>query len=501
VGAYALQTSAEPFGPAREQFDRLIGWLSGVEAGRSTHADVEVRVDIDGREVLRLLYQGFLDLRAVREQRLTGVRDADGVARGRVETGRERGLATVFGPTRVERVAYRQPGHADLHPADAVLNLPVEKYSHGLRRLAAVESTRGSFTDAAEAIWRVTGLRLGNRQVEQLAGRAVVDFDAFYAERCTKPSLAGAALLLSFDGKGVVMRPDGLRPATAKAARTTRHKLATRLSKGEKRNRKRIAELAAVYDVVPVPRTPSDILADSDADRPRTAGPKAANKWLTASVVADAAEVIAAGFAEADRRDPQRDRTWVALVDGNAHQIDRIRAEATARDVPVTIVVDFVHVLEYVWKAAWCFYPEGDPATETWVRDQGRRILAGRSHIVAAAIRRKATYHGLDPGERAAADTCADYLTRLRPYLDYATALQQGWPIATGVIEGACRHLVKDRLDITGARWGLDGAEAILKLRALRSNDDFDAYWAFHQAQEHQRIHTSRYLNGMVPAA
>jgi hypothetical protein len=102
---------------------------------------------------------------------------------------------------------------------------------------------------------------------------------------------------------------------------------------------------------------------------------------------------------------------------------------------------------------------------------------------------------------RAAADRAADYLTRLRPCLDYATALEYGWPIATGVIEGACRHLVKDRMDITGARWGLAGAEAVLKLRALVSNGDFDQYWAFHLAQEKQRIHGSHYLNGLIPAA
>jgi hypothetical protein len=97
------------------------------------------------------------------------------------------------------------------------------------------------------------------------------------------------------------------------------------------------------------------------------------------------------------------------------------------------------------------------------------------------------------PAERAGADEAADYLTGKKPYLNYATALRQGWPIATGVIEGACRHLVKDRMDITGARWGLPGAEAILRLRALISNGDFDAYWRFHLQREHDRVHTSRY--------
>jgi hypothetical protein len=137
-----------------------------------------------------------------------------------------------------------------------------------------------------------------------------------------------------------------------------------------------------------------------------------------------------------------------------------------------------VHVLEYLWRAAWCFYREGDPAAEQWVCTHAHQVLAGRAHIVAAAIRRKATYHRLGPSQRRHADTAAaSYLLAKKPYLDYPTALAEGWPIATGVIEGACRHLVKDRMDITGARWGLAGAEAILKLRALTTNGDFDAYW------------------------
>jgi hypothetical protein len=85
--------------------------------------------------------------------------------------------------------------------------------------------------------------------------------------------------------------------------------------------------------------------------------------------------------------------------------------------------------------------------------------------------------------------------------MDYPTALANGWPIATGVIEGACRHLVKDRMDVTGARWGVDGAEAILKLRSLISNGDFDTYWTYHLHQEQQRVHATRYLGELIPAA
>ena len=136
------------------------------------------------------------------------------------------------------------------------------------------------------------------------------------------------------------MRPDALRPATAKAAAQDTTKLATRLSKGEKRNRKRMAEVASVYDLTPIPRTPADILPEADQAHDAAPGPAAKGKWLMASVIEDTTSVLGRVFDEACRRDPSHHRTWVALVDGNNHQIQRIQTEAKARGINVTIVVD-----------------------------------------------------------------------------------------------------------------------------------------------------------------
>jgi len=155
----------------------------------------------------------------------------------------------------------------------------------------------------------------------------------------------------------------------------------------------------------------------------------------------------------------------------------------------------------YLWSAAWSFHAEGDPAAEKWVATKALAVLNRQASTVAAAIRRKAITLGLQPHTRRGADRCADYLLAKRNYLNYPQALQAGWPIATGIIEGACRHLVKDRLDLTGARWGLQGAEAILKLRALRSNGDFEQYWTFHLNRERHRVHQTRYLNNTIPTA
>jgi hypothetical protein len=485
------------FAAARESFAETVSWLASSSAEQTTHAALEDELDARGRELTRRLYQDHLELRAAREERRPAVAGADGVARSRAEAGHTRGLTTVFGPVTVSRIAYRAPGAGNLSPADAALNLPVEKHSHGLRKLAAIEASRGSFDGASQAIERATGTRLGKRQLEELASKAAVDFEAFYSQHQPAAGEAGAeeALVLSYDGKGVVMRRQALRETTGKAAAASSTKLATRLSKGEKRNRKRLAELGAVYDTAPAPRTPADILPSSQQHQAARAGPRAVGKWLTASVTSDAATVITRVFDEAGRRDPDHQRRWVVLLDGNNHQIARTHAEAAARGLEVAIVVDFVHVLEYVWTAAWSFYDEADPAAEDWVRDRASAILAGRARHVAAGLHRAATRRRLSRSRRAGADACANYLTNKVPYLDYPHALAAGWPVATGVIEGACRHLVKDRMDITGARWCLTSAEAILKLRALASNDDFDDYWAFHLRQEHHRVHETRYAN------
>lgn len=439
-------------------------------------------------------------MRAGGEERLEAVTGADGVRRGYAEADHDRPLVTLFGEVRVRRLAYRRKGAANLHPADGALNLPEESYSHGLRALAAAEAARGSFDEAVAAVDRTTAATVPKRQVEALARAAAADFEAFFRTRNRPAPDQGDVVVISVDGKGIVMRPDGLRPHTAAKAAAARTKLKGRLSKGEKANRKRMAEVGAVYTVKPVPRTATDVMARHD-DKSTTEAPKAKDKWLTASVVDDAASVIAAVFDEAERRDRQHAHPWIALVDGNNHQIDRIEAEAKARGIEVRVLVDWVHVLEYLWSSAWSFFAEGDPAAEDWVQNKALAVLDGRASIVAAAIRRKATALGLDDAARKNADTCADYLLAKAPYLNYRTALSSGWPIGTGVIEGAVRYVVKDRMDITGARWGLDGAEAVLRLRALRANGCWRDYWSFHLACERQRNHDSRYLDDQLPKA
>ena len=427
---------------------------------------------------------------------------ADGIVRVRKRTSK-RGLMSIFGLVVVARIIYgvREGGVRGLAPMDASLNLPVELYSHGVRRHIAEEAARGSFDDAIEAVSRTTAAKISKRQAEELAARAAVDFDAFYSERAQveNTECTGSVLVITVDGKGIVMRHDSLRKRTRKAAERQKHKLRRRLTKGEKHNRKRMATVAAVYTIETDVRSAEAIVGNlRGTDAGKRARPRPHSKRVWASVAKKPAAVIDEAFQEALRRDPNRTKRWVAVVDGNKTQLQFLAKAAKRYKVELTIVLDVIHVLDYLWKAARAFYDETDPAGEKWVDERLLRILRGTSSLVAGGIRRSATLRKLSADKRKPVDKCAAYLLKYRKYLHYDAYLEAGLPIASGVIEGACRHLIKDRMDITGARWGLEGAEAVLRLRALASGD-FEAYRTFHEQRARASNHDVYYADEQSP--
>ncbi|MGH3626016.1 MAG: ISKra4 family transposase [Sciscionella sp.] len=492
----------EAFAASRSAYLVLEGQITSPQAAAMDHGTLEEHLAECGREFLRVMFQSHLRLRAMQEERIEQVADHEGIGRNRIERRSTRMLAGIFGGVEVARMAYRGDYVHNLHVLDAQLNLPAVKHSHGIKKMAAAAASRGSFHDAAEQIRQRTGSAIGKRQVEQLACDAARDIEDFYHDQVPEPATGQTVLVISLDGKGIVIRPASLRPETAKAAAAKgANTYRTRLASGEKNGRKRMAEIGALYDAEPVVRNVADILptrVERDLAE-RTEGPMAFNKYLTGSVQHPAAHVVAEVFDQATARDPKHQRTWIVLVDGAAHQLDLVHAEAKRRKVRIHVIVDFIHVLEYMWKAAWCLHESGDPGAEEWVAIHGRDLLAGRAGHVIDELGREARAAALPAAKRKGIDDAISYLTAKKPYLRYDKALASGWPIATGIIEGACRHLVKDRMDITGARWGLTGAEAVLKLRALRSNGDFDTYWRYHLAREHERNHLARFNSGLIP--
>lgn len=495
-------SSANPFTAARAHFDRILSQLASTQMLSATHAEIEDALHAEGMTLLRLLYQDHLNLRAQREV-VRDVRGADGQPRPQ-RRQMSRRLMTRFGPVEASRISYGAPGLRSLRPADAELNVPVESYSHPLRRLVAETASTTSFEETVEAMARTTGATVAKRQAEEMTQRAARDFDAFYQQRTgvasREAARSGQILVVTTDGKGVVVLHDDLREATRKAAEQSEHKLATRLSSGEKRNRKRMATVASVYTVAPFVRTPEQVLSRMQgAQALERRRPKPEDKRVWASLEKEPAEVIAQMMAEAERRDPDGRKRWVAVVDGNRSQRDLLQREARRHGVRLVIVLDIVHVIEYVWRAAWAFFEKGTKEAEAWVGERVLEILRGRGGQVAGGMRRSATRRGFDETQREAVEACATYLLNNRGRIHYDEYLAAGYPIASGVIEGACRHLIADRLEITGARWGLTTAEAVLRLRSLRSSGDFDEYWTFHLEREFERNHTTDYAGGIIP--
>ncbi len=263
-----------------------------------------------------------------------------------------------------------------------------------------------------------------------------------------------------------------------------------------------MAQVATVYSVERWVRSAEDVLHVLRTKDTDTKRPKPHDKRVWASVEKTPRKVIRSMFDEALRQDPEKRRRWIVLVDGEPKQLRAVKLEARRAGVSVTIILDVVHVMEYVWKAARSLFGDSNPEAEPWVGNRLLELFTGKSGgQVARTIRWWASRRKLDETAARLIETACRYLAdRARTRLmHYAEALRDGLPIATGVIEGACRYVVKDRMDRTGARWSLTGAEAVLRLRAVRASGDFDAYWVFHLAQEEARNHASRYVDGVVP--
>jgi len=499
------------FAAADEQYARFKKRLESLEALGMEHSELEKEIEREGYELMRLLYQDHLLLRAwsERDAREQGpVVGSDGLERGHRRSETKRGMMTPFGVVEVERAGYSAPGCRSLYPLDAELNLPSDSFSHGVRERVAREAAKSSFEGTVDTLTRTTGARVGKRQVEKLAVDAARDFEEFYGTReaaaAQEQESSGELLVLSTDGKGICMRPEGLREATRKAA----EKRAKEPGPPEKsraqhrRHAKRMATVATVYNIAPYVRTPEDIVRNlrgvtDGAEQARR--PRPQNKRVWASIIEPADKVISDTFDDGLRRDPGLIKRWVALVDGNEPQLDALEHQARVRGIALTSIVDLIHVIGYLWNAARALGGDSPREQHEWVQERLLQLLRGKCVDVAAGMRRSATLRDLPQKHRAPVDDCADYLLKYQDYLRYHEYLAAGLPIATGVIEGACRHLVQDRMGITGARWGLEGAEAILRLRALHVSGDFDAYWRFHLSRERLLNHTMLYA-GQPPS-
>jgi hypothetical protein len=484
------QTALEAVNHAQEAeqgFGNLMTWLHGPVAMKMDADRVEKNIDEAGCEVLRRSLQEHFRARGLGHVGSTVeiVRDDEVVPleQGRVHS---RNYESLFGGISVDRQAYSAPGQSSLHPLDEELNLPARKYSHPVQERVVRNVARGPYQEALQTLQESTGAHVPNRQAQELSLEATVHFEDFYEQRSTEAQAAsqtGSLLVAGVDAKGVPRR----RTPEEKAAQRARGR-AEPLASGEKRQKKQMATVASVHTQEPWVRTPEQVveqLLDPDPPPLETPRPKAEHRRLWASLQKPKDEVFQEVAEEMRARDPEQQKTAVCLTDGERALQKRAQKYLCAVFPALLVILDIMHVLKYLWDAAHCFHDVGTEEARQWVRERLLEILRGNVSRVAAGIRQSATKQGLRRNRRKTVDKACNYLLNNKAYMHYDEYLAAGMPIASGNVEGACGHLVKDRMEKTGANWTETGAEAVLKLRSIEKSGDFEEYWAYHL--EHER--------------
>jgi hypothetical protein len=462
----------------RHDFQELIEYVSGEGSRSRTAYEVEFTL------FRRLLALGALLLRLFFIHRAADrpsepVYATDGTELKYVEK-RSTTYFSVFGKMRFRRHYFHAPGHKGVCPLDAELSLPSRCYSDLLRDWAEHSATNESYTESLRGLNRIFGISVSKQALETGIQEDAVDVEAFYEQKGT-PSAEheGSILVVQADGKGVPMKRD--EPAVK----------AVRLGKGQKRGKKKEAVVTAIYTIAPYWRTPQDVV---NALVPKQDKTEQKSKSLSQRPVPVGKEVRATlegkdvAFERLTRRVTQREGTHiqhrVALTDGAESLQTRMLELPT-----FTLVLDIIHAVEYLWDAANALLGETHPQRTDWVRERLLHILSGQTLAVIQGLENAMTDASLSSAQREALKTTIGYYRRNAPYMHYDQYLHNGWPIGTGVVEGACGHLVKDRMEQSGMRWTKQGAQPLLDLRAVRINDDWDAYQRFHRQSQHQRLY------------
>lgn len=359
------------------------------------------------------------------------------------------------------------------------MSLPQRCYSDLLRDWTGYDVTDGAYRETASTIERILGLDLSVQALETNIAEDAHDVAAFYAQppSARAPQAIGTILVVQADGKGVPM----VQPPLANPP--------LRLGKGQKRTKKKEAIVTSLYTIAPYVRRPADVRAallheQRRADHPARPAPVGKETRATLDGKAAALHTLQ---QRAQQRDGRQTQARVALTDG----AESLQAQMTAAFPAFTLVLDIIHASEYLWDTATALVGETHVGRTAWVAAKLDQVLAGQTASVIAQLTAEASQPCWSAVQRAALQRTIGYYTRNQAYMRYAEYLAQGWPIGTGVVEGACGHLVKDRMEQAGMRWTQAGAQAILDLRAVRINGDWEAYWLFHRTKQHQRLYTA----------
>lgn len=406
-----------------------------------------------------------------------------------------RRYVSIFGEFKLLRTAYgtREGQKIEFVPLDNRLQLPESPFSYLLQDWDQGLCVEEAFAQASHTIARMLGLEQSVDSLERMNAQMAKKVEDFRYER-PKPIAAeeGEIFVNGADGKGVVMRRE------AGEAAPPSHR-----TKGEKASRKAMAIVGAVYSVDRYVRTPEEVVAalfgeldpESKRDRPKPCQKQTIANMSFADVPGKLSGIGATYtwiFEETMKRNRTGEKEMVHICDGQEALWDARDEYLPARNT--TDVLDILHVTPRLWEAAHLFHGEASAQVEPFVRERVLKMLQGKADLVIRGLRVMGTKHNLTGNKKKSLATICNYLEKNLARMRYDEYLAKGYPIASGVIEGACRHLVKDRMERAGMHWTRDGAQAMLDVRSIHTNGDWEAYQTYRIERETKRLYPWREL-------
>lgn len=467
---------------ARKQFEQILSYVQG-EAQSKQLNEVEKGI------FYSLLKLGLTLLLVFFQQKGIGNKDKVYIDKNGIKRSyhsiKHREYLSIFGRIRIPRACYWAKGRHEIYPLDAELNLPNTEYSYVLQEWGSALGSEEPYEKASNFLETVLGMPLWGSSIETIMQKACVDVPHFYKERQgPKEETEKEILVATMDGKGVIMRKDQIEKKTSKKRRRKIRKIGERekkkIEKGnEKPGRKKMSTVIGAYTIDPHERTAENFLNKETREDKR---PHPCNKVIQATL--ESKETAMQRLkSEIEKRDPQKEKDCVALVDGEHKLRDLIKSYLPW----FVIIIDIYHVMEYLWKGAHVFHKEGSSEAKSWMTDKLTKLLLDKVEIVISELNEQ--LKSLSKGKQGQLRRIITYLENGKSHMQYDKYLKKGYPIGSGVVEGACKNLVKDRMEQCGMRWTISGAEAVLSMRSLQVNGMKDGYWQYHIAQERKRLY------------
>jgi hypothetical protein len=455
---------------AQAEFESMLEMVREAAAKGICIYEVEKDLWSQVLSVGRALLEGFVDQQGKGD--FGEEIEYEGRTLRRLEGVRDRRYVSVFGEIAISRVVYgkRERQKQEVVPLDARLGLPDSDFSYLLQEWDQSLCVQDSYEESSRTVERILGIGQSVRSLEHMNRAMADDVESFRESQPLPPAEEeGSIAVITADGKGVPMRREG---------ETEEFRKHGRRKKGEKANKKRMACVGAVYTIDPFERTPEDVVNEVMREICREDRPVPQHKQLRAELTReiDGEEVLGKDITFAWIAKQIRERglgkTLVCVMDG-----ERALWKMVKKYVENAVcILDLFHVMERLWAAAHCFHPEGSKEAEEFVTERLGRILEGEVGRVIGGLKQMSTKQGLRGSRKTRLDQVLVYLENNRSYMRYDEYLAAGYPIGSGVAEGACRHLVKDRMELTGMRWRTEGAQAMLDLRAVHLNGEWDAF-------------------------